>query len=169
MISPDYCQMMARYNAWQNTQLTAILDTAPQDVIYGDHGVFFGSVFGTLNHILWADTIWLSRFGDFPAPHKPGSESTTYSATYTTWQHARRDMDKTILAWAQTVTQADLVAEMTWKSGLTGKTASAPLWQNVTHFFNHQTHHRGQIHAVLTRFGSVAPVSDIPFLPDPDM
>lgn len=157
--------MMARYNSWQNAQLIDILDDIAQDDIYLDRGAFFGSIFGTLNHVLWADTMWLSRFGDFPAPHKPGDESANYCADVNTWMTARRAMDATILDWTQGLTQADLDQDMTWMSALSAKTMTAPVWKNVVHLFNHQTHHRGQVHAMLTQSENDAPVTDIPFIP----
>ncbi|MEQ9176308.1 MAG: DinB family protein, partial [Alphaproteobacteria bacterium] len=62
MITPEYCRMMARYNAWQNRQLTESLDAQPLEVLTEDRGAFFGSILGTLNHLLWGDRMWMARF-----------------------------------------------------------------------------------------------------------
>ncbi len=62
MIDRDYCIAMAHYNAWQNTQLTDSLDGVGDAVLRQDRGAFFGSILGTLNHVLWGDTLWMSRF-----------------------------------------------------------------------------------------------------------
>ena len=68
MIDPTYCQMMARYNIWQNQSLIAAADTLSDDQRRLDRGAFFGSIFATLNHLLWADSMWMHRFqGDPPA------------------------------------------------------------------------------------------------------
>ena len=63
MLTADYVRLMARYNAWQNAQITRVLDGVSLKLLTEDHGAFFGSILGTLNHILWADRMWLHRFG----------------------------------------------------------------------------------------------------------
>ena len=69
MISPDYCQLMARYNRWMNERLYALLSGLPDDERKRDRGAFFGSMHGTLNHLLWGDRMWLGRFLDEPCSH----------------------------------------------------------------------------------------------------
>ena len=66
MITPEYCQLMARYNRWMNERLYALLAPIPDDERKRDRGAFFGSMHGTLNHLLWGDRMWLGRFIDEP-------------------------------------------------------------------------------------------------------
>ena len=62
MIDPAYCRTMARYNAWQNAQLIPVLEAIGHDALLEDRGGFFGGILATANHLLWGDTIWMSRF-----------------------------------------------------------------------------------------------------------
>jgi uncharacterized damage-inducible protein DinB len=68
MISVQYVQTMARYGAWQNENLASAADKPPDSATREDRGAFFGSIFGTLNHLLWADRIWMSRFAEVEPP-----------------------------------------------------------------------------------------------------
>ena len=62
MIAPAYCQLMARYNRWMNERLYALCAGLDDDERKRDRGAFFGSIHGTLNHLLWGDRMWLGRF-----------------------------------------------------------------------------------------------------------
>lgn len=165
MISTEYCQMMARYNMWQNKQLVEILDPMEFADLTKDRGAFFKSIFGTMNHILWGDGMWLSRLGHYAPPDVAGAESASFKKTYEDWKQARSATDETLISWASSLTSEDLAREMTWESKLSDMSLTRPVWVCVAHVFNHQTHHRGQVHAMLTGAGCQAPVSDIPFIP----
>ncbi len=167
MIDTAYVLMMARYNAWQNRQLMDITKAMDEDALRHDHGAFFGSIMNTLNHLLWGDTLWMSRFcNDVEPPSVPGSESVTYMKTWGTWQAERFRMDGRIRIWAETMSNLDLLGEETWYSGVMQSEMSLPKAQCVAHMFNHQTHHRGQIHAMLTASGAATPVTDLCFMPE---
>ncbi|MEM6341967.1 MAG: DinB family protein [Pseudomonadota bacterium] len=167
MIDADYVRMMARYNAWQNAQLTALLDGVDADVLTQDRGAFFGSIFATLNHILWGDQIWLNRFDDRVDPPKvPAAEHKQLTPTFAVWTAERFQTDGKIKLWADKLDSVDLTGDLSWYSGMTQQTQRKPLAQLVVHFFNHQTHHRGQVHAMMTAEGLKAPVSDLGFMPE---
>ena len=162
MITPGYAQEMARYNAWQNIQLISVIKVMHEDALTQDRGAFFGSLLSTLNHLLWCDQIWLSRFD--PAFPKPEGRDTELCPTGAAWCSARQECDVAISNWAQNLRQDDLDAELTWYSGLLQRDATTPFARTVVHFFNHQTHHRGQVHAMLTSAGQDAPVTDLIFM-----
>lgn len=167
MISASYVQMMARYNAWQYAQMLPSLEALDGPALTQDRGAFFGSIFATLNHLLWGDRIWLSRFDPSVAPpHVPAEQHKEITASLAEWQEARVVLDQAITGWAAGLTDSDLRGDLTWYSGMTKREMSKPLAVCVVHFFNHQTHHRGQIHAMLTAAGQPAPVSDLPFMPE---
>ncbi len=167
MITADYVVLMARYNAWQNNQLVDIVHAVDEDDLRQDRGAFFGSIMHTLNHILWGDTMWMSRFSDaFAAPDVPAAEHITYTDGPDAWCAARTAYDQQIKSWAAGLTDADLEGELSWRSGLTQQDMSMPRAQCVAHLFSHQTHHRGQVHAMLTAAGHTAPVTDLCFLPE---
>ena len=158
---------MARYNAWQNRQLTQVLTEVDDDTLRADRGAFFGSIMATLNHILWADTIWMSRFHDrIPAPDPKGPSHLEFTSTFGVWSADRFRMDGAIRMWADTLRTLDLKRRLSWYSGTLEQNMKQSLEVCVTHMFNHQTHHRGQVHAMMTAAGLEAPVSDIIFMPE---
>lgn len=169
MIDHDFCLMMARYNAWQNRQLTNIVEAMPLAELTRDRGAFFGSILGTLNHLLWGDLIWMSRFDGGPAPEGGIAESRDRHPTVGSWSAERFRTDGRILRWAEGLHNVDLRGDLAWYSGAAGREVSKPLAQLVVHFFNHQTHHRGQVHAMLTAAGREAPVSDLFLMPSEDV
>ena len=165
MISAAYLRLMARYSAWQNRQLLEALEGVSDDVCALDRGAFFGSIHATLNHLLWADRAWLSRFSDrFDKPRTdvPHTEATSSMAQ---WREERAALDAEMVAWADGLSDADVAGDLSWYSMITKTEQTQPLDGLLVHFFNHQTHHRGQVHAMMTAAGLTAPVSDIPFMP----
>lgn len=159
--------MMARYNAWQNNQLLPTLDDMNAEELTKDRGAFFGSIFGTLNHLLWGDMLWLNRFDpSTPAPEVDVLGGVTMFASLAEWRAERLLTDGRIISWAERVTSKDLGAELTMFSRVLQADVTKQMGMCVPHFFNHQTHHRGQVHAMLTAAGQDAPVSDLFFMPE---
>lgn len=165
MITPDYAGLMAAYNAWQNESVYAAASTLSDEERQRDRGAFFGSIHKTLSHILWADRIWLSRFGVGDAPPGGIAGSTELYATWSALARARVAFDQTIADWAAALSPADLEGDLVWRSGAARRELSKPRWLLVVHIFNHQAHHRGQVHAMLTAAGAKPADTDIPFMP----
>ena len=165
MISPDYCVTMAHYNGWQNRQLKAALTTLDHAALTQDRGAFFGSILGTANHLLWGDRMWMARFAGIEPPDCGIPESPGLTGSVEEWALERFRTDSAMLLWAKGVRSVDLTGVMRWYSGALGHEVEKPLALCVMHMFNHQTHHRGQIHALLTQAGARAPVTDLPFMP----
>ncbi|MGC1496063.1 MAG: DinB family protein [Sulfitobacter sp.] len=158
---------MARYNIWQNKQLMRILDGVSEDALMLDRGAFFGSIMGTINHLLWADMMWLSRFDNrVEAPEISGADSPKMCLTFGDWNAQRFRTDGQIRLWADGLRSVDLRGDLTWYSGMLKQDFSKPMAACVSHFFNHQTHHRGQVHMMLTSIGQKAPVSDLILMPE---
>jgi uncharacterized damage-inducible protein DinB len=167
VIDTAHVLMMARYNAWQNRQIMDVIKVMDEDALHVDHKAFFGTIMQTLNHLLWGDTLWMSRFcTDVALPHKPGSESITYAETLGDWQAMRFRMDGRIRIWAQTMSNLDLTGDLVWTYSATGEEMHQSKAMCITHMFNHQTHHRGQVHAMLTAGGHGAPTTDLCFMPE---
>ena len=165
-LTPEVVLMMARYNAWQNKQLQGCFAHLPRARMTEDRGAFFGSILATVNHLLWGDALWLARFTGKGRPPGGLDESTRLTDSAEAWALERFRLDGEILLWAERVRAVDLTGNLTWHSGVLGTDVSKPRAQCVLHFFNHQTHHRGQVHAMLTAAGVEAPVSDLVFMPD---
>ena len=161
MISPAFCRMMARYNAWQNAGYITATAKMDDTALREDRGAFFGSIFATLNHLLWGDAMWMSRFDGGERPDGGIAESTRMTATPALWRGARKRMDQRITEWTRHLREVDLAGDLHWVSGALGREVSRPMSLCVAHFFNHQTHHRGQVHAMMGQAGISLPDTDI--------
>jgi uncharacterized damage-inducible protein DinB len=157
---------MGRYNAWQNRSIVAASDTLSEADRKADRGAFFGSIQGTLSHLLWGDLIWMSRFDGGDPPPGGIPESPTLFADWTALKRERAATDERIEAWAARLDEADLEGDLSWHSGALGREVTKPRALLITHFFNHQTHHRGQVHAMLTAAGARPGATDLAFMPE---
>jgi uncharacterized damage-inducible protein DinB len=161
MITPAWVRMMAAYNSEMNRRLYAAALRLPDAERRRDRGAFWGSLHGTFNHLLWGDRIWMSRFAQWPKPAQGIRDSATLIDDFAALHAARIEADAGIEAWAGAVDPDWLAGELRWLSGAAGREVAAPRAMLVTHFFNHQTHHRGQAHAMLTAAGEQTGDTDI--------
>ncbi|MGQ2903060.1 MAG: DinB family protein [Neoaquamicrobium sediminum] len=147
----QHFQMFAAYNRWANAlvyEATAALSEEDQN---RDMGAFFGSLMGTLNHLLVTDRIWLKRFtGEGAAP---ASLDTILYPDFVGLRGAREAEDARIVEWIGSLSKEDLAGRFTYVTATDMRTISQRLAPALAHFFNHQTHHRGQAHAMLTALG----------------
>jgi len=160
MIGVGYAQQMARYNRWQNENLYGVADTLDDAARRKDCGAFFGSIHATLNHLLWADRTWMNRFAGTPKPEA----GIPHVALHEHWEDLKREraaFDTTIIAWSDALDPAWLDGDLTWYSGNAKRDVTRPKSFLLTHFFNHQTHHRGQVHCLLTQAGGKPHETDI--------
>lgn len=164
MITPDYARLMARYNRWQNHSLFAAADTLTEAQRHTDRGAFFRSIYGTLCHLYWGDSIWMARFTGSPMPKRTIAETVDFDGGWPALGPARVALDERIANWAADMTPEALAGDLTWFSGALGREFTRPRAELVVHFFNHQTHHRGQVHALLTSFGARPDDTDLPFM-----
>ncbi len=162
--------LMAKYNEWMNAKLYETASKLPPDEFARDRGAFFGSVLGTLNHIMVADILWLKRFAGHPAGyrtleplrgvHAPAALNEILHGDFASLSQHRRALDATIGAWAGEIAEADLehVLDYTNTRGVRSQKRFASL---VFHFFNHQSHHRGQASTLLFQAGLDVGVTDL--------
>jgi len=165
MISTDYVATMARYNAWQNRSVASALETMDEADLRAERGAFFVSILGTLNHVLWADRMWMSRLDGWRRPEGGLAQSATLLPTFAAWKAERERVDGRLIVWADDLRPARLRGDLTWRSGATGQEMARPVALCVVHLFNHQTHHRGQVHAMLTAAGRDPGVTDLALAP----
>ena len=166
----EHIVLLARYNAWMNAKLyDAAATLSPQDLAL-DRGAFFGSILGTLNHLVVADTIWLKRFASHPAqpdslevvrqlPSPAGLDAVLFTDLGALRQR-RSLLDDAINAWAAALPEADLAANLNY-ANTKGVAQSKPFDTLLLHFFNHQTHHRGQATTLLAQAGVDVGVTDL--------
>ncbi len=166
MITLDHVRTMADYNRWQNGNLYGAADELTDGQRREPRGAFFGSIHGTLNHLLWGDQIWMSRFADTPKPKGGIPQSVALFEGWDDLKRERQAFDSVIIDWAATLAPSWLEGDLTWFSGAAGREVTKPKWLLVTHLFNHQTHHRGQVHCMLTQCGVKPGATDLPFRRD---
>jgi uncharacterized damage-inducible protein DinB len=166
MIDTAYVRRMARYNRWQNRNLYGVADTLSDDERRRERGAFFGSVHKTLSHLLWADGVWMSRFAGTQRPEGGIPGSASLHPDWETLKRERGEFDETMIAWADGLGASGLAGDLTYYSGGAKRDITGPKWLLVAHMFNHQTHHRGQVHCMLTQAGGKPHDTDLPLTPE---
>ena len=156
-------ELMAAYNRWMNSNVYQVAAELPAEVLHENRGAFFGSISGTLNHIMVGDIIWLRRFARHPMGFdslEPLELMPTITSLEQILHHqfvnlrATRDkLDQVIVELAGEATEAHYLAPLTYRN-TQGNPHTRRFGFLVQHFFNHQTHHRGQVHAMLTAAGA---------------
>jgi uncharacterized damage-inducible protein DinB len=170
MSTPEYFSLLARYNADMNRQLYDAAAQLPEAELRADRKAFFGSLAGTLNHLLSADTIWLKRFSTHPAAFPalramqelppPGGLTHSFGDTVPALRTHRDTLDAIISAWIPQLVEADLAHSFEYRS-VRGDIYRKQFGSVLLHFFNHQTHHRGQASTLLTQAGVDIGVTDL--------
>jgi uncharacterized damage-inducible protein DinB len=157
---------MAKYNAWQNRGVIDVMRALPEKELMKNRKGFFGSIFKTANHLLWGDQLWISRFDGGHAPRMNSiAQSVELHDDLQLLLSDRKRTDDRILRWSERVSHLDLVGPLTWYSGSIEQNITMPRAVCVTHFFNHQTHHRGQMHAMFTAAGHKPQATDLVLMP----
>ncbi len=166
----EHIALMANYNQWMNRKLYDAALTLTDAELAMDRQAFFGSILGTLNHLALGDTVWLKRFAQHPAGFsalapmqtvatpadlkQPAFADIRELATYRSW------LDQLIVDWSHTVQETDLDHRLHY-SNMRGVTADKDFFSLLVHFFNHQTHHRGQATTLLTQAGLDVGTTDL--------
>jgi uncharacterized damage-inducible protein DinB len=165
MMSSEWLRASARYNRWMNDKLYGLAASLSDEARKRDCGAFFGSIHGTLGHILLADRIWLARFTGVTIPDGfmgPGGIRSLDQELYADFEELRRERattDDELSAWVAGLTPERLAAPLVYVRR--GEKQESPLWWAVAHVFNHQTHHRGQITTLLMQQGCDPGVTDL--------
>ncbi|MBX2885496.1 MAG: DinB family protein [Granulosicoccus sp.] len=162
--------LMATYNQWMNRQVYDAAAELRVDQLQEDRGAFFKSILGTLNHLLVGDTIWLQRFSKHPSAFAslqyvreidpPTSLDAMPYSDFGGLQAARETMDRVIIEFANEVSETDLTSVLNYKN-MAGEPSARNLAQLLLHFFNHQTHHRGQVSTLLNQLDRDIGVTDL--------
>lgn len=169
-MTPQIASLMAEYNRWMNDRIFDAAATLDAETLAADKGAFFGSINGTLNHIAVADTIWLHRFAKHEAAYaslgalsrfpQPTSLSQSLAPDFEGLRSYRRELDALIVLWVAELRPEHLSASIVY-ANLAGVTSSRNFGALLQHFFNHQTHHRGQASTLLFQSGVDVGVTDL--------
>lgn len=159
-------QNLAAYNLWMNERIYSAAERLPASIRTQDQKAFFGSIHATLNHILWGDKIWLGRFLRGGYSFDILTEETVAGVEGQSSNHRheiednfdrlkeeRMKVDRDLLRWiGEGFTESDFVKNLEYQN-TKGAAQSSPIFSVLTHLFNHQTHHRGQVTTLLFQNG----------------
>jgi len=152
-------ESLAGYNGWANRRVYTAAEALPDDLYRKEHGAFFGSIHRTLNHMLIGDWIWMNRFtGSGPAPRE--LDAVPFD-DFEELKSARISEDARIADYIGSLSEAALGGTFTYRTIVNPSDMEQPLADALLHFFNHQTHHRGQVHCLLTQLAGDAPSFDL--------
>ncbi|MGR9013091.1 MAG: DinB family protein [Gammaproteobacteria bacterium] len=173
----EHLRLLSRYNRWMNDKLYSTAAKLPDDELIRDRGAFFGSLLGTLNHIMVADIIWLQRFSKHPAQHpaldqirgmtKPQALTQILLNDLAALSAERRKLDTTIISWCEQLGASDLNHMLAYRN-MKNEAAVKNFGSLILHLFNHQTHHRGQAATLLSQQGLDIGVTDLLALIGPE-
>ena len=161
MVNASYVRTMAAYSAEMNRRLYDASARIPDAERRKDRGAFWGSLHGTLCHLVWGDRMWMARFDGWTKPDVVQKNSATLIDSFDELRRVRVEDDAKISDWAARITDEWLSQDMVWFSSSAQREMRSPRSFAVTHFFNHQTHHRGQVHALITACGEKTGDTDL--------
>jgi uncharacterized damage-inducible protein DinB len=159
----EYAKTLADYNRWMNDRIYAACAKLSDEQRKRDAGAFFKSIHGTLNHILLGDRVWLGRFIGVPFLFR--SLDQELYAEFAGLRAQRSKTDEDIIAWVNSLSGLAFEGQMSYTSVVNPQLRTYPFWLAVTHLFNHQTHHRGQVTTLLMQNGVDPGVTDLIWLP----
>ncbi|AZF11047.1 DinB family protein [Pseudomonas sp. R2-37-08W] len=158
----EHIRLMANYNQWMNRKVYEAAGKLTDAALVANRQAFFGSILGTLNHLVLGDTVWLKRFAEHPAGFSALLPLSAIATPVDLRQLAFTDirelsaqrawLDQLILNWADSLRETDLDLRLRYHT-MRGAAAEKVFFGLVAHFFNHQTHHRGQVTTLLSQAG----------------
>ena len=160
----EWARTLGAYNRWMNERLYALCAELPDEERKRERGAFFRSIHGTLDHLLVADRLWLSRFTG--TPFVVASLDQELYAAFAELKSERERTDGDITRWVDSLTLADFEGTLRYTSFVSPAPRSHPFWAALTHFFDHQAHHRGQLTTLLVQAGVDPGVTDLIWLPE---
>ena len=158
----DHFELLSVYNQWMNSKIYEAAGQLSEAELAKDRGAFFGSILGTLNHIIVGDTIWLKRFANHPSClnslrevaglQNPTSLDQMVFNDFDRLSEHRVCLDRNIINWIAGLSEGDMDFILSYHN-TKGTPANKRYSNLVLHFFNHQTHHRGQVSTLLSQAG----------------
>ncbi|MFY9261906.1 MAG: DinB family protein [Gallionella sp.] len=176
MSRTNHICLMAKYNEWMNAKLYEAVMGLPEEELVANKNAPFGSILGILNHLIIGDIIWLKRFATHPANYlvlksicdlpTPTSLDQVLFTDIHGLSNQRKLLDQIITEWGHTVSERDLDHPLSY-TNTKGVVASKNFFSLVTHLFNHQTHHRGQVTTLLWQSNVDMGITDlVALIPD---
>ncbi len=170
MSSIEHIRLLADYNLWMNDKVYAAAGRLSPEAVWADRGAFFGSIGGTLEHLVVGDTIWLKRFAAHPAAGAalagvvaladPKGLADVQFGEIARLRERRRLLDDAMIAWTAGLSDRDLDDPLSYRN-TKGVAATRSHGLLIQHLFNHQTHHRGQVTTLLSQAGEDVGETDL--------
>ncbi len=160
----DHFPLMARFNQWVNAQLYDCVAQLSDQAYRADRGAFFGSIHHTLNHLLVVDRLWTRRIEGLE--HGITSLDQILHDDFASLRTARGEEDRHLIELADRLGATQLRAPVTYTRIIGEGLEQVRAGHALITLFNHQTHHRGQIHALLTQQSIELPPLDVVFFLD---
>jgi uncharacterized damage-inducible protein DinB len=154
----EHYRAMARYNRWMNERLYGVAAELSDEQRRRPLGAFFGSLHGTLNHLLLTDRVWLARFGACEAPVFRALSDELFS-DFDRLRSERAASDDVLASFVEALAPGDLERPIAYRASSGAKQHA--LWFALSHLFNHQTHHRGQATTLFMQLGCDPGVTDL--------
>ena len=159
-------QTLNRYNIWMNEKLYEVCAQIDDAERKADHGAPFHSMHGTLNHLLLTDRVWMSRFHNAPIPQEIQALDQELYSDFEELRRERETQDEIIATYINDLTPEALEQTLTFRGMSNPAEFTCSLRLALLHFFNHQTHHRGQLTTLLEQSGHDCGVTDLLRMPD---
>ncbi|EQA38785.1 DinB family protein [Leptospira inadai serovar Lyme str. 10] len=164
---------LSEYNLWMNGTIYESAEKLSDEIRKKDMGAFFGSIHGTLNHILWADKNWLGRFVDsgygsaildrniaFEEHSQSSNHRHEIHSDFSKLKSERKSLDEKLIRWVKEGLSEEIIRQNLGYKSLKGDSFSTPISEVLIHLFNHQTHHRGQVTTLLFQNGIDPGITD---------
>jgi uncharacterized damage-inducible protein DinB len=165
MITVEYCKRFARYSRWQNQSVYAACEKLSDDTRKRNMGAFFKSIHNTLNHLMVADRLWLSRFDGEPAGVQ--SLDQVLYVNFDELKKQRGFLDDRVDRYVASLSDEALTGVLRYRPmSAPDNEITKPLAECLMHFFNHGTHHRGQVTTLLMQCGVDPGATDLPWMPN---
>lgn len=166
----QHIELMAQYNRWMNQKIYTAASQLSITKLNEDKKAFFGSFIGTMNHIMVADIVWMKRFAKHPSHHgsiepirhleQPKSLNQILFPDFAILSQKREEIDNIIVDWSQEISLEDLSFPLPYNN-MKGEPGVKEFASLIFHFFNHQTHHRGQLTTLLSQENIDIGVTDL--------
>ncbi len=166
----SYFRLLANYNQRMNDGVYDVASRLTEKQLAENRGAYFSSIIGTLNHILVGDTIWLKRFSEHPAKlssleyvqslDNPSALDVVLYEDFYELSRIRRLVDAMIIQFVQELSDNLIASPITYKT-MRGEKHTKIFGHVILHFFNHQTHHRGQVSNLLSQLGLDVGITDL--------
>ena len=155
----DYFLTLARYNAWANRRIYEACGRLDAEDLARPRPSFFGSILATLNHLQVGDRLWLSRIEGKPDPEVTRLDQILHT-DFEPLAKAREALDARLFSVVAGLSSDRLAGSLEY-ANIAGEKQSTPLALVLGHLFNHQTHHRGQVHNLLSDTSVAPPPLDL--------